>query len=88
MDDKMKITWDDFKECHEVCGKDCPWTGVSYGVDMGCLPSPIDFVKQALEKNEILSCHSNYKIPCIGIKDYLKNRGIDPKNLKLVPNDG
>lgn len=84
----MKITWEDYKEEHEVCSKDCPWTGGSYGCDMGCLPEPIDFVKSAVEKGEILSCHSNHKIPCVGIRDFLKKHGVDPKSLKLVPNEG
>jgi hypothetical protein len=79
---------DDWKEPTEVCGSGCPWTGDSYGVDMGCLPHPVDFIKAATEKGEILSCHSDYSIPCTGIKDYLERRKIDISKLTLVDNLG
>lgn len=82
------FTYEDMKEPEEVCGKDCPWTGDSYGVDMGCLPHPLDFVKKALENGKILSCHSNLAVPCTGIKDYLERRHIDISTLELVENGG
>lgn len=84
---RNEITHRDVKEPHEVCGNDCPWTLCSKGIDMGCLPSPVDFVERALQKGELLSCHNNYKIPCKGIKDFLALRGIDSSKMKITPND-
>lgn len=84
--DNMKLTHEDYKEPQEVCGQNCPWTGESYGEEVGCLPHPADFVKAALEKGEIYSCHDNLSIPCTGIKSFLEKRAIDISTLKLVDN--
>lgn len=69
----------------KVCGESCPWTGNSYGVDMGCLPSPWESVEHFNKTKEIYACHSNYSIPCKGLMKFLKKNGVDVTEYKLVP---
>lgn len=70
----------------QTCSKDCPWTGESYGVDMGCLPTPAEMVTFARERGEILSCHNDLTTPCKPLAKYLHRNGIDVTQLKLVEN--
>ena len=80
------LSENDLVEACNTCSEDCPWTGLSRGVDVGCLPSPFEMVNHALEENEIFSCHENYEKPCGPLAKFLSKNGVDVKKLKLIDN--
>lgn len=63
----------------------CPFRCDSIGVDMGCLPAPLEIVELYFKGHGKWACHSNNTKVCAGLQGYLD--GLDNSLLNAGDND-